>query len=167
MMGVRIFRPKFKIRGLDPDPPGTVEHPSKSYGSKTETSFFRQARAAGWSPTKKGWPDFIIRKGKRIAFVEVKKSGAQELSAPQYTLLHELAAMGAECYVWSPAQGFYRIKKGGPFRQPAGRLGKVGDERGSQSPDTGAIAPSERAQVAGVTTATNGAQALAVTRRGK
>lgn len=41
------------------------------------------------------------------------------------------------------------------LRQPRKQSRKVGDERGSQSPDASAIAPSERAHAAGVTTVTH------------
>lgn len=126
---MRAFRHRLVSRyKIEPDPPKPV------YKNLPEESFRAAAIKAGWDATKRGWPDFIITKNGRVAFVEVKpdkgQSGNRRLSEHQWAVMTYLANLGAECYSWSPRKGFARI------RQSKFYSGKVGDERGSQSPDS-------------------------------
>lgn len=134
----------------------SIPHTLNRHPNKIEREFAEKASLAGWSVTKRGWPDFIIRRNGRIAFVEVKPDiGPGSLpSAHQFSILQELSRLGAECYVWSPKIGFRKITLDPPFKQPRKPSGKVGDVRGSQSPD--ASATKERAHIAGVKVVTSG-----------
>jgi hypothetical protein len=86
----------------------------------SETEFRYRAEGAGWQVTKRGWPDFIIRRGGRIAFVEVKPD-SPIVSAPQWSILEYLASKGLECYVWTPKSGFHRMGRDQAIRATRGK----------------------------------------------
>lgn len=148
---MRMFRPRTSVLKW----PKQVER--QAYKNSAEDKFFQSATMAGWKVTKRGWPDFIIRRNGRVAFVEVKKAGGQTgafLKPSQMTVMDDLVQLGAECYLWTPDRGFSRIKPRSANKQASNPTGKVGDERGSQS--TGAIPISERGHIAVVKTVTSG-----------
>jgi len=76
--------------------------------NQTENLFRYKAKMAGWRVTKKGWPDFILRKNGELCFVEVKRDGP-EVSSEQKDILLELANHGFPCYVWTPSLGFLKV----------------------------------------------------------
>ena len=82
---------------------------NKAGFTKTEKEFLYKAIAAGWEVISKGWPDFLITKGNRIAAVEVKR-GPDQLMPHQRKVLKLLSKHGIKSYKWSPKRGFIRIK---------------------------------------------------------
>lgn len=74
-----------------------------------EGAFFDAALAAGWEPTKRGWPDFFMEKDGVIAAVEVKPSTRTPLKRSQRRVMEALAAHGVPCFRWTPDGGFDRI----------------------------------------------------------
>lgn len=86
-------------------------------GPKTENDFRGRAAANGWKVSKRGWPDFILRKGSRVVFVEVKTYAATELKDDQQQIAELLAAAGFEVFRWDPERGFRPIK-GAPTGVP-------------------------------------------------
>lgn len=68
------------------------------YSNRAETEFAVWAHAQGWAVTKRGWPDFICRRGSEIMCVEVKESTG--LSHYQTATATDLAAHGLPTYVW-------------------------------------------------------------------
>jgi hypothetical protein len=69
-----------------------------SYSNSAEAEFADWAIAQGWQVTKRGWPDFICRRGDEIMCVEVKY--ADDLSSYQRMAARDLAARGLPVYVW-------------------------------------------------------------------
>lgn len=80
-------------------------------GSITEAMFREQAADAGWIVSKRGWPDFILRRGNEICFVETKSYPGTKLKREQQDVAEILAAAGLKVYRWDPETGFVRIKK--------------------------------------------------------
>lgn len=135
-------------------PPSTEPSPKDlPTSSRAEREFIEAAKAGGWSVMKRGWPDFLIWRGNEWCVVEVKRTHPI-VSKHQYQVMCRLHKAGIKCWVWTPSNGFVRFRPS--IRQPRKRPGKVGDERGSQSPE---VAPtSERRRFAGVKTVTDGQQ---------
>jgi hypothetical protein len=76
------------------------------YPNVAEDRFQTEAKAAGWHPSKRGWPDFwMIRDGVRCA-VEVKPDPSAELSYEQESVMMWLASHGIPCFRWDPETGF-------------------------------------------------------------
>lgn len=67
-------------------------------GNREEAVFREWATSEGWSVTKRGWPDFICRRGPAVMCVEVKDS--DDLSSSQRATAGDLAAHGIPVYVW-------------------------------------------------------------------
>ena len=65
----------------------------------------------GKTASKRGWPDFVVRdeSGAIIAFVEVKTHRGRSLKKEQIEVLQYLSKLGANCYRWSPVDGFEKI----------------------------------------------------------
>lgn len=92
-------------------------------GAVTERDFRDRAASSGWKVSKRGWPDFILRRGSRIIFVEVKTYPDTRLKDEQQQVAELLATAGFEVFRWDPTSGFQRIKGAGigdPFdlREP-------------------------------------------------
>ena len=67
--------------------------------NKTEAEFERKAALDGWIVTKRGWPDFICRRGLEVMAVEVKES--DWLSAEQEATMKDLYVVGIKTLVWT------------------------------------------------------------------
>jgi hypothetical protein len=69
-----------------------------------EDAFAQWAIEQGWTVTKKGWPDFMCRRGDEIMAVEVK--GGKDFVRPeQFDTIRDLRAVGFPTFVWSPEKG--------------------------------------------------------------
>ncbi len=82
-----------------------------------EKTFFLKARSNRWGVLRKGWPDFLLYKNGRIAFVEVKKESDKELADHQRLMLSILTEHGLPCWVWTPKAGFKKFKPIPPFKK--------------------------------------------------
>jgi len=82
-----------------------------------EKSFFLKAKQDGWEVLRKGWPDFLIYKQGRIAFVEVKPEGEPWLKEQQKIMLSILTEHGLPCYIWTRKSGFKKFKINVPFKR--------------------------------------------------
>lgn len=89
-------------------------------GPQTERAFRAQAASAGWEASKRGWPDFILRRGNEVAFVEVKSRDGIALKTDQTKVAELLAAAGFKVYRWSPDGGFVRIQVASRTEQTPG-----------------------------------------------
>lgn len=79
-----------------------------------EGAFWDAAVAAGWFPTKRGWPDFACFSADgELICVEVKPE-KNNPSKWQQPVLQALANAGIRCYVWRPDTGFVRVKAAPP-----------------------------------------------------
>lgn len=78
-----------------------------------EGAFFDLAAKDGWEVTHRGWPDFFVRKGDRIAAVEVEPSASRTLRDDKREVMAVLAEHGIPTYQWSPDGGFARLELGG------------------------------------------------------
>lgn len=76
--------------------------------NKTEQMFVVWAEAQGWSVTKRGWPDFICRRGDEIMAVEVK-GGNDGVRPEQAQTLRDLKDAGLPTYVWWPERGLLTV----------------------------------------------------------
>jgi hypothetical protein len=70
-------------------------------GNRAELLFAEWAEQQGWQVTKRGWPDFICRRGTELMCVEVK-DGSDHLSAYQEQTATDLAARGIPVFEWRP-----------------------------------------------------------------
>lgn len=86
-------------------------HPSNCPKNSSEALFWKWAKDHGYTPTKKGWPDFfIVRPGtNEVACVEVKPQYGRNLKHHQRIVALTLAAYGIPCFKWCPDTGFQRI----------------------------------------------------------
>lgn len=73
-----------------------------NYRNLAENQFVQAARAQGWIVSKRGYPDFICRRGDNVMLVEVKKTKGQRLKRSQDFIMNYLAAHGVKCYKWTP-----------------------------------------------------------------
>jgi hypothetical protein len=108
----KVFREGFWVYDRDPGmPPLTLLDGHRfSYANGPENAFARDAEAAGWTVSKRGWPDFACwHKDGRFCLVEVKPRTSSPLRARQHQVLLELARYGVPCYRWDPETGFTRI----------------------------------------------------------
>ena len=75
----------------------------KEYANAPEEAFAVKAESAGWSVSKRGWPDFFCVKGHEVICVEVKprtKSGRlKKLKRDQVAVLDFLKSIGVRCFV--------------------------------------------------------------------
>ncbi len=78
--------------------------------ARSEKKFFQQALEKGYQVCRTGWPDYLIVKGNKIAFVEVKKDSHDHLKDNQSKILQILSNHGLDCYVWRPDTGFTKVK---------------------------------------------------------
>ena len=72
-----------------------------------ETLFREWAESQGWDVTKRGWPDFICRRGKEVMAVEVK-GGNDNISPEQIDTLDNLSAAGVPTFVYHHGLGLKR-----------------------------------------------------------
>lgn len=95
------------------------EWPKASPNEETEQDFAASLKAAGWTVTKRGWPDFICFKNGKMVMVEVKTLATVGLDWEQKRVLCALASCGIPCYLWSPQGGFQRVGADGTLRPVA------------------------------------------------
>src|SRR5579885_2434779 len=78
--------------------------------NRYERTFYELAEAKGWTVTKRGWPDFFCEHPEtgRVMCVEVKPAGVP-LKREQQILMERLAALGVDCYRWSPDEGLVKV----------------------------------------------------------
>jgi hypothetical protein len=81
-------------------------------GALAERLFREQAEIAGWRASKRGWPDFILRKGDVVHFVETKSLPEIPLKDEQRQIAEMLAASGFRVFRWDPKDGFKQIGGG-------------------------------------------------------
>lgn len=75
--------------------------------NEAEALFFEKASAAGWTSTKRGWPDFFCVNDKgEFCCVEVKPTERQRLKRDQIQIMRYLKSAGIRCYKWTPDGGF-------------------------------------------------------------
>lgn len=74
-----------------------------------EGKCFELLRKNGWTPTKRGWPDFFCVRGNEVCAVEVKRSKQQALKQNQLVIMGILPAFGIRCFLWSPDGGFEEV----------------------------------------------------------
>ena len=81
--------------------------------NSAERQFEEWATGAGWSISKRGWPDFWCMTPGGFVAVEVKpdnKNGTQGcLKASQRKVMDILSAHGIQVRVWSPRRGITEI----------------------------------------------------------
>lgn len=82
----------------------------KEPANKAEAQCFKLLQDNGWTPTKRGWPDFFCIKGNRVCAVEVKPRSTTPLKKNQLVIMGELSAKGIPCFLWSPDGGFEEVK---------------------------------------------------------
>lgn len=78
--------------------------------NKAEAECFKLLQENGWTPTKRGWPDFFCIKGSQVCAVEVKPRSTTPLKHNQLVIMGELSARGVPCFLWSPDGGFEEVK---------------------------------------------------------
>lgn len=83
----------------------------------SERDFEAIAKAHGWEVTKRGWPDFILYKHRRIALVEVKMPGTA-LKQEQFRLMNILEHFTLPCFRWDSDLGFTSLEKLPVFKDP-------------------------------------------------
>ena len=108
----KIFRAEIKAQNtsqeLYPELTQWIQE-NKRY-SKAEKNFKESAEQKGWTVLQHGWPDYLIIKDDKIAFVEVK-DGRDKLRDNQRKILDVLTTAGLKCFVWTPANGFQKYIK--------------------------------------------------------
>jgi hypothetical protein len=126
-----------------------------------EAEFFDGAAGAGWLLTKRGWPDFFLKRGEDVIAVEVKPADSRGLRREQARVLAALSEAGIPCGIWSPDGGLQRVSmgvRGLQFVVVEGELGTAldglgGESEGNQEPRLVPIEGSEPATPAGATPA--------------
>jgi hypothetical protein len=78
----------------------TRPQPERFTSNTAEAQFARWAQGEGWKVTKRGWPDFICRRGSERMAVEVKHHDT--LSEPQRAAIIDLSAGPVPCFIWRP-----------------------------------------------------------------
>lgn len=107
-----------------------------------EAQFFDAAVNAGWVLTKRGWPDFFLKRGEDVVAVEVKPSNSRALRREQARVLAALSAAGIPCAIWSPDGGLQAVTvgvRGLQFVVVEGQIEKAldvigGESEGNQEP---------------------------------
>jgi len=82
--------------------------PDRRPKNEAEAICFDILKSNGWTITKRGWPDFFIRKGNVFAAVEVKRRNTHRLKYHQRTVMMALAHAGIPVYRYDPDEGFQR-----------------------------------------------------------
>lgn len=77
--------------------------------NESEKQCFELLRENGWTPTKRGWPDFFCVRGNEVCAVEVKRSKRAALKQNQLVIMGILSAAGIRCFLWSPDGGFEEV----------------------------------------------------------
>lgn len=77
----------------------------------TEAAFVLWAEAEGWKVTKRGWPDFICRRGDEVMAVEVK--GHHDWMRPeQWAAVKDLRMVGLPTFLWTEEEGLSELTAG-------------------------------------------------------
>ncbi len=122
-----------------------------------EAEFFDGAASAGWLLTKRGWPDFFLKRGEDVVAVEVKPADSRGLRREQVRVLAALSEAGIPCAVWSPDGGLQRVSmgvRGLQFVVVEGQVGTAlealgGESEGNQEPQLVPIEDAEPGAPAG------------------
>ena len=83
--------------------------PTRRPRNQAEATLFDLMTSHGWTPSKRGWPDFICYKDNRVLVIEVKPHRGRRLKREQLRIMQHLAAHGIDCYRWNPDTGFEPI----------------------------------------------------------
>lgn len=75
-----------------------------------EGQLFDELTEQGWEVFKRGWPDYICRRGDEVMVVEVKPGPGTSLKRDQEWVMQLLASHGLKVYVWNPKTGARRIE---------------------------------------------------------
>lgn len=79
--------------------------------NKAEAECFDYLSEQGWTPTKRGWPDFFcINENGDVIVVEVKPTDRHGLKLNQNTVMKALAAAGIPCYKYTPDRGLRKLE---------------------------------------------------------
>ena len=77
--------------------------------NEAERDFYDRMSAAGWTCTKRGWPDFFcMNEAGEICLVEVKPRETERLKREQSVIMRKLHQKGINVLRWSPDGGFSR-----------------------------------------------------------
>lgn len=101
-----------------------------------EAEFFDSAASDGWLLTKRGWPDFFLKRGNQVCCVEVKPASSRALRREQARVMAALITAGIPCFVWSPDGGLQRVslgERGLQFVSSFGETKAVLDALGGES----------------------------------
>ena len=77
--------------------------------NRAEGECFDLLRKNGWTPTKRGWPDFFCLKDGKVCAIEVKPHKGSLLKQNQIAVMGILSSFGIPCYLWSPDGGFEAV----------------------------------------------------------
>jgi len=93
-------------------------HIRREYKNKAEEAFCKHAEKHGYTPMKRGWPDFICvnDEGKVIA-VEVKDTATHPLKKEQYYVGSILREFGIPTFHWDPQSKKLKPIKSLPQRE--------------------------------------------------
>lgn len=73
-----------------------------------EQQFADWAQSQGWTVSKRGWPDFICRRGDELMAVEVK-AGHDGLRPEQIDAIRDLKRAGFPTFLWTPELGLSEV----------------------------------------------------------
>jgi Holliday junction resolvase len=74
--------------------------------NEAEGMFFDIAKEAGFTATKRGWPDFFcVDDDGHVCCVEVKPRSTDNLKSDQAQIMKYLSRAGIKCFKWSPDGG--------------------------------------------------------------
>lgn len=77
-----------------------------------EAEFFDLASQDGWLLTKRGWPDFFLKRENQVCAVEVKPASSRGFKREQARVAAALIAAGIPYFIWSPDAGLTRLQWG-------------------------------------------------------
>jgi Holliday junction resolvase len=77
--------------------------------NSAEAACFDAMREAGWTVTKRGWPDFFCVKDGEICVVEVKPRGSTPMKKNQNLVMEKLKEHGITCYRYDPDDGLTKV----------------------------------------------------------
>ena len=104
----------------------------RTYRNAAEEGFCQAAELNGWTPRKRGWPDFWMRgPNGELAVVEVKPHAGRKLKKDQRAVMDLLARHGVRCFKWTPDGGFEEVEprgeptEGGEAGTPDGEAEEV------------------------------------------
>jgi hypothetical protein len=88
--------------------------PQRRPKSPADAAFHDQAKAGGWTITRRAWPDWWCTRTNEqgdteVAAVEVLRHRGRKVKREQRAVMRILAAAGIPCYQWSPEHGYRAV----------------------------------------------------------